>query len=98
MWKGSTGGSSPARSSEQFCDFFNDRGRLAEPSGSDIAAGQPAFFRPDEAVPVLLELGDVFLGYGVLPHAVVHGGCKDDGAGGGVDHEADQIIANPVGR
>src|SRR3982751_4718683 len=85
------------RRAEKSNDAVEDRGRFAHSPGANIAAREPAFFRPDELIAMFLELGDVFLSDGILPHAIVHRGCENDRTRRSVDHQTDQIIADAVG-
>ena len=86
-----------ALSRGEHCDhFFDNLGGVGKSACADVAAGEPAFFGADEAVAEGLEFLDVFTGDGIGPHAVVHGGGEGDGAGGGADHEGDEVVTEAV--
>src|SRR5687767_6424775 len=59
---------------DEFDDLAYDVFWLTHATDADVAAGEPAGVGADEAVAQALELRDVFLRDGVLPHAVVHRG------------------------
>src|SRR5580704_14649737 len=82
----------------QNCDQFGEYGfGFGHSADADVAAGEPAGFGADEAVAEGIEFGDVLFGDGVFPHAMVHGGGENDGAGGGADHQADEIVGQSGG-
>src|SRR4051812_8857479 len=60
------------RISEHLRHFIEDTLGIGKSAGAEISAGQPAFFGAEEGVAETEEPGDVFLGDGIVPHAIVH--------------------------